>query len=118
MHVAAHQIVEAAELGVDGLIPLLAFEELRSVALRDFIPVDVVEARPVLREIRIRARTPREREAGPCPNRLGPPDDPVVVLGVDRGDSHDPGRVGAHMVVEDDVDARGDSRLVQGLGGT
>ena len=39
----------------------------------------------------------------------------MAVLGIDRGGSHGLGRVGAHAVVEDDVGAHGDSRLVQGL---
>ena len=39
----------------------------------------------------------------------------MTVLGIDRGGSHGLGRVGAHAVVEDDVGAHGDSRLVQGL---
>ena len=51
VHVAAHQVVEVAELGVDGLVPLLAVEEPQAVALRGFIPVDAVEARPVPREV-------------------------------------------------------------------
>ena len=39
----------------------------------------------------------------------------MAVVGVDRGGSHGLGLVGAHAVVEDDVGAHGNSRLVQGL---
>ena len=117
VHVAAHQVVEVAELGVDGLVPLLAFEEPQAVALRGLVPVDAVEARPVPREVRVDARAPGEREARPRLDRLGFPDRLVTVLGVDRGGAHGLGRVGAHTVVEDDVGTHGDARLVQGLDG-
>ena len=117
VHIAAHQVVEVAELGVDGVIPLLAFKEPQAVAFRRFIPVDAVEARPVPREVRVDARAPREREACPRLDRLGLPDGLMAVLGVDRGGSHGLGRVGAHAVVEDDVGTHGDARRVQSLDG-
>ena len=41
----------------------------------------------------------------------------MTVVGIDRSGSHGLRRVGAHAVVEDDVGAHGDSRLVQSLNG-
>ena len=115
MHVAAHQVIEVTELGVDGLVPLFAFEEPQAAALRGFIPVDAVEARPVPREVRVRARAPREREAGPRLDRLRLSDRLVTILGIDRSGAHSLGCVGTHAMVEDDVGAHRDARLVQGL---
>ena len=117
VYVAAHQVVKVTELGVDGLVPLLAFEEPQSVALRGFIPVDAVETRPVPREVRVRARAPRERETCPRLDRLGLADRLMAILGVDRGGSHGLRRVGAHAVVEDDVGTHRDARRAQSLDG-
>ena len=43
VHVAAHQVVEVAELRVDGLVPVLALEEPQSLAPRRRVPVNAVE---------------------------------------------------------------------------
>ena len=117
VHVAAHQVVEVTELSVDGLVPVLAFEEPQALAPRRLVPVDAVEARPVPREIRVGAAAPREREAGPRLDHFGFADHLMAVLLVDRSRAHHLGRIRAHAVVEDDVGAHGDPRLMQGVDG-
>ena len=117
VHVAAHQVVEVAELGVDGLVPVLSFEEPQALALRRLVPVDAVEACPVPREVRVGAAAAREREAGPRLDHFGFADHLMAVVRVDRNRAHHLGRIRAHAVVEDDVGAHGDPRLVQGVNG-